>query len=148
MFAGIDTEISALQNQLPMIENTLDWGESASFGFLPGESVVRAVKAVWTRDQKEDREDPDGILFLTDQHLIFEQREEIASKKVLFVTTERQKVQQSNSRFLFSVSQGSKPQKRVYSKTRTGSSSNWNPESLPKMLNFTWLVRIAIYGKN
>lgn len=94
MFAGIDTEVSAIQSQLSLIEKTLDWSESASFGFLPGESVVRAVKAVWTRDQKEDREDPDGILFLTDQRLIFEQREEIATKKVLFVTTERQKVQQ------------------------------------------------------
>lgn len=94
MFAGIDTEVSTLQKQLSVIEKSLDWGESASFGFLPGESLVRAVKAIWTRDQKEDREDPDGILFLTDGRLIFEQREEIATKKVLFVTTERQKVQQ------------------------------------------------------
>jgi hypothetical protein len=94
MFAGINTEVSTLKNQLSIIEKSLDWGESASFGFLPGESLVRAVKAIWTRDQKEDKEDPDGILFLTDQRLIFEQREEVATKKVLFVTTERQKIQQ------------------------------------------------------
>jgi len=55
---------------------------------------VRAVKATWTRDEKKDKEDPEGILFLTDQRLIFEQREEIATKKVLFITTERKKVQE------------------------------------------------------
>ena len=53
-----------------------------------------AVKAVWTRDNsKEDKDDPEGILFLTDQRLLFEQKEEIATKKVLFVTTERELVQ-------------------------------------------------------
>jgi DNA-directed RNA polymerase subunit RPC12/RpoP len=33
------------------------------------------------------------VLYLTDQRLIFEQKEEIATKKVLFVVTEKQKVQ-------------------------------------------------------
>lgn len=94
MYSGLDDQFTKFQAQLTRIEQTLDWGESASFGFLPVESLVMAVKAVWTRDQKEDREDPDGILFLTDQRLIFEQREEIATKKVLFITTERQKIQQ------------------------------------------------------
>ena len=56
--------------------------------------MVRAVKALWTRDEQEDKTDPKGILFLTDQRLLFEQREEIATKKVLFVTTERKKVQE------------------------------------------------------
>jgi len=86
--------VDKIKDQLAQIEKTLDWAESACFGFLPGESLVNAVKAVWTRDDREDKEDPDGILFLTDQRLIFEQREEIATKKVLFITTERQKVQQ------------------------------------------------------
>lgn len=94
MYSGINSEVDKIQAQLAQIEKTLDWAESASFGFLPGESLVNAVKAVWTRDEKENKEDPDGILFLTDQRLIFEQREEIATKKVLFITTEREKVQQ------------------------------------------------------
>jgi hypothetical protein len=36
----------------------------------------------------------DGVLLLTDMRLIFEQKEEVATKKVLFITTEKQKVQQ------------------------------------------------------
>jgi len=94
MYSSINSEVDMVQAQLTQIEKTLDWGESASFGFLPGECLVNAVKAVWTRDEREDKGDPEGILFLTDQRLIFEQREEIATKKVLFITTERQKVQQ------------------------------------------------------
>lgn len=94
IFDDIKNEAAKTDSLLDQIEKTLDFSESAVFGFLPGESVIRAVKAVWTRDQKEDKEDPDGILFLTDQRLVFEQREEVATKKVLFVTTERKKVQQ------------------------------------------------------
>ncbi len=94
MFEGFKNEVSKVKAQLYLIEKTLDLSESASFGFLPTESVVRAVKTIWTRDGEEDKQDPEGIIFLTDQRLIFEQREEIASKKVLFVTTERKKVQE------------------------------------------------------
>jgi len=94
MFEGLKNEVSKVKAQMNLIEKTLDLSESASFGFLPTESVVRAVKSVWTRDGEEDEQDPEGIIFLTDQRLIFEQREEIASKKVLFVTTERKKVQE------------------------------------------------------
>jgi hypothetical protein len=35
----------------------------------------------------------EGVLILTDQRLLFEQKEEVATKKVLFFTTEKQKVQ-------------------------------------------------------
>lgn len=94
LFEGIKTEVNKLDRQLDLIEATLDHADAASFGFLPAESVVMAVKAVWTKDKKEDKDDPKGILFLTDQRLLFEQKEEVATKKVLFVTTERELVQQ------------------------------------------------------
>lgn len=94
LFDDLKNEVNKVQTQLNQVEKTLDLAESASFGFLPTESVVRGVKAVWTRDEKKDKEDPKGILFLTDQRLLFEQREEIATKKVLFMTTERKKVQE------------------------------------------------------
>jgi len=99
MFDDLSSEVNKVKSQLTQIEKTLELSESASFGFLPTESVVRAVKAVWTRDEKKDKEDPEGYLFLTDQRLIFELRDEVATKKVLFFTTERKKVQQ----FLFEV---------------------------------------------
>jgi hypothetical protein len=39
------------------------------------------------------KEGPEGVLYLTDERLIFEQKENIATKKVLFITTEKEKVQ-------------------------------------------------------
>lgn len=93
LFDSLNQEFGKSSRQVDLIEKALDLSESASFGFLPGECVYMTTKAVWTRDSREDKEDPDGILFLTDQRLLFEQREEIAKKKVLFVTTEREKVQ-------------------------------------------------------
>lgn len=93
LFDSLKQEFGKSSRQVDLIEKALDLSESACFGFLPGECIYMTTKAVWTRDNKEDKEDPDGILFLTDQRLLFEQREEIAKKKVLFVTTEREKVQ-------------------------------------------------------
>jgi hypothetical protein len=93
LYEELKNEVEKLDKQLDLVEYTLDNSDAASFGFLPGESVVMAVKAVWARDGKEKKEDPEGILFLTDQRLVFEQKEEIATKKVLFVTTERELVQ-------------------------------------------------------
>jgi DNA-directed RNA polymerase subunit RPC12/RpoP len=52
-----------------------------------------AVKAVWCPDVKERDDDPEGVLYLTDQRLLFEQKEEVATKKILFIATEKQKVQ-------------------------------------------------------
>jgi len=94
MYGNLEQEIYAFDTQLTELEYSMEQSEAASFGFLPGESTVRAVKAIWCRNGKEQKGDPEGVLFLTDQRLIFEQKEEIATKKVLFVTTERQKVQE------------------------------------------------------
>jgi hypothetical protein len=94
MYNNFKQEITTFDQQLSDLEFSMDKTEAASFGFLPGEATVRVVKAIWCRNGKEEKNDPEGLLFLTDQRLIFEQNEEIATKKVLFVTTERQKVQQ------------------------------------------------------
>ncbi len=93
LYDDLKAEVDKLSGQLDRVEYTLDNSDAASFGFLPGECVVMAVKAVWARDGKEKKDDPEGILFLTDQRLLFEQKEEVATKKVLFVTTERELVQ-------------------------------------------------------
>lgn len=93
LYEAVKSEVNDFTHKLGELEYALDKADGASFGFLPGEAVVKAVKAVWCRSGKEDKNDPEGVLFLTDQRLIFEQNEEIATKKVLFVTTEREKVQ-------------------------------------------------------
>jgi hypothetical protein len=76
----------------------LEWSygqlAEASFTLLSTEALIMAVKAVWVRDGSEDNADPKGNLFLTDQRLLFEQKQEVATKKVLFIATEKKKVQQ------------------------------------------------------
>ena len=94
LFDSLKSEVDTFIHDIGKLEFALDKADAASFGFLPGEAVVKAVKAVWCKSGKEAKEDPEGILFLTDQRLIFEQNEEVATKKVLFITTESQKVQQ------------------------------------------------------
>src|SRR5262249_49684246 len=41
-----------------------------------------------------DKEPPEGNLFLTDRRLLFEQKQEIVKKKVLFIATEKELVHQ------------------------------------------------------
>lgn len=93
MYQNVKSDVDTFTRELNELDYALDKADGASFGFLPGEAIVKAVKAVWCKSGKEEKNDPEGVLFLTDQRLIFEQNEEIATKKVLFVTTEREKVQ-------------------------------------------------------
>jgi hypothetical protein len=93
MFDKFQGEANQLARKLERIEFMLAELEQASFSLLPTEDGVRAIKASWVKEGKPSKEDPKGVLFLTDQRLIFEQKEEVATKKVLFITTARQKVQ-------------------------------------------------------
>jgi hypothetical protein len=67
----VEREISTTQSQLTEIKWFLDQKDEASFDFYAGEALFLAAKAEWT----DDRDKPDGVLFLTDQRLIFEQKE-------------------------------------------------------------------------
>lgn len=57
--------------------------EEASFEFGDDEHVVMADKAEWVVTGK-GKDDPDGILFLTNQRIIFEQKEKVGKKFGLF----------------------------------------------------------------
>ena len=94
MYDEIKGLFDKLNDHIEKINWTVDRIDEASFQFLPTEAGIMAVKANWNRSGKEDKEDPQGILFLTDHRLIFEQNQEVATKKVFFITTERKKVQQ------------------------------------------------------
>jgi hypothetical protein len=86
-------QVQAVTTHLDEVENMLKQLAEASFQLLPTEAGIAATKAVWCKTGKEQKEDPEGVLYLTDQRLIFEQKQEIATKKVLFVVTEKKKVQ-------------------------------------------------------
>jgi hypothetical protein len=79
-----------VQSELDEALFMLDALDNASFDMLPDEHGVAACKAIWTSDPDE----PEGLLFLTDARVIFEQRQEVATKKVLFITTQKKLVQE------------------------------------------------------
>lgn len=93
MFNSFEDQVNHFDGQLYEADNVMTHLEEATFKLLATEAGVAAVKAVFVKDGKEDKEDPDGMLIVTDQRLIFEQKEEVATKKILFITTEKQKVQ-------------------------------------------------------
>ncbi len=93
MYDRFSNEVSQTERHLNDIDRLLNDLAEASFQLLPTEAGIASVKAVWCKTGKEQKDDPEGVLFLTDQRLIFEQKEEVATKKVLFVATEKQKIQ-------------------------------------------------------
>ena len=93
MYHQFDNQVYTAHKHLEDIEYLLTQLAEASFQLLPTEAGIAAVKAAWWKTGKEQKGDPQGVLYLTDQRMIFEQKEEIATKKVLYEVTEKQKVQ-------------------------------------------------------
>ena len=93
MYDSLQNDVNKLDRTLYKIEKALDELDEATFSLIATESVIMAVEAVMVEGSKEDKKDPKGVLFLTDQRLLFEQKQEIATKKVLFVATEKEKIQ-------------------------------------------------------
>ena len=92
LFEAYENEYEELDGHLDDVTWALDRRDEATFQLLPAEGMVMAVEAVWAKDGKEDGSDPKGILYLTDQRLLFEQKQEVATKKILFITTASEKV--------------------------------------------------------
>jgi hypothetical protein len=90
---GSYSEIESQTYQLTSRLNTIHWmlnqAAEAKFSLESGENLVVAVQARW--DQEGD-DDPEGLLYLTNKRLIFERKEKIATKKVLFFTTAKELV--------------------------------------------------------
>lgn len=93
MYDQFDAQVAQFSRRLDEVEYLLTNLAQASFQLLPTEAGLAAVRAVWCKTGKEQKDDPQGVLYLTDQRLIFEQKEDVATRKVLFVATEKQKVQ-------------------------------------------------------
>ena len=92
LYDGIEDELNQIRYQIQKMDNVLGLlEESQEIRLLEAEGPLLAVKAEWHRDG--GKEGPEGILCLTDQRLIFEQREEIKKKVGLF-KSEKEKVQQ------------------------------------------------------
>ncbi|HFQ93781.1 MAG TPA: hypothetical protein ENK32_07210, partial [Anaerolineae bacterium] len=74
LYEGIQEESQNVKGEIGKIETMLDlFDESPEIQLLEAEGPLLAVKAIWRRDGDDG---PEGVLFLTDQRLLFEQREE------------------------------------------------------------------------
>ena len=87
-------DVQKVKSHLSKLEHMLKNFDEASFELLATEGAIMSVKAVWAKDGKERKDDPEGVLYLTDQRLLFEQKEKVATKKILFVATEKKLVQE------------------------------------------------------
>lgn len=91
MFDTLDQNVTQTRAQVEAIEWALEQADQASFDFYPDEHLVAACRAQFLETEKKG---PEGILYLTDGRLIFERKEEVATKKILFITTEKKTVQE------------------------------------------------------
>lgn len=92
MFDSLGSDLDALERRLKELAWMLDQMAASKTEWLATETLVLAVKAKWDRDGKDD---PQGVLFLTDQRVVFERKEDVATRKVLFIATEKKTVQES-----------------------------------------------------
>jgi chromosome segregation ATPase len=91
MYDTLRQNVNQTKSQVEQIKWALDQLDQASFQLHPAEDTVAACKAQFMETKKEG---PEGVLYLTDERLIFEQKEKRATKKVLFIATEKETVQE------------------------------------------------------
>ncbi len=72
LFGQVPGNVSQTQSQLRQINGYLDQAQKARVSWTPTEALFTAVEAKWLRGKKDE---PEGMLFLTDQRLLFERRE-------------------------------------------------------------------------
>ena len=87
-YQPLKDDVSSVETRLTYLEWMVEELNQANFNLLQSESLVMAARVRWYHDGKEDKKDPKGILFLSDQRLILEVHEKEVKKKFLFVTTE------------------------------------------------------------
>ena len=91
MYEPVQENVTQTSTQVKEIRSLLDQIDEAGFQLYPAEDPIACCRAQYI--ERED-EGPEGVLFLTDERLIFERKEKVATKKVLFITTEKESVQE------------------------------------------------------
>ena len=111
MYEPLQQNVNQTHRQVQEIRWLLEQIDEASFQLHPAEDPVSACKAQYI--EREDK-GPEGVLYLTDGRLIFERKEQVATKKVLFITTEKETVQE----FIFDVPIGQIDEARASDKRK------------------------------
>jgi len=91
VYASTSRSAAELSLELTEAETVVEALESASFQLFPEESGLHVCEAEWFARGTDALE---GMLFLTDSRLLFEQRQEVVTKKVLFFKTEKKMEQE------------------------------------------------------
>lgn len=92
LYNPLQRRVHQLDQKLERIEQTLErFHTSPGVRLRPTEGPLLAAEATWRRNGDEG---PEGVLFLTDQRLLFEQNQEVAKEKFLgLFTTKSEQVQ-------------------------------------------------------
>jgi hypothetical protein len=88
-YDDIESSVYRLTSRLTSIHWALKQLDEAKYKLNDHENLCMTVPARWDQEGKDD---PEGILFLTDQRLIFERKEKVSKKKVLFISVEKELV--------------------------------------------------------
>jgi hypothetical protein len=91
MYNTIEQNVDQSKRQVEEIRWLLDQVDEASFELHPAEDPVMACEAQLMETEKEG---PKGVLYVTDERLLFERKEKVTTKKVLFIATEKETVQE------------------------------------------------------
>lgn len=83
MYSTLKRDVDDTTQQINEINWICDQRDEASFQFLAGENIFLAARSEWRKTGRA-KDDPDGILFLTDQRLIFEQKETVGKTLGMF----------------------------------------------------------------
>jgi hypothetical protein len=91
-YDDLGSQLEAVEAELARIAWTMDQVDAAPFTLLAGEAPLRAATAHWLRGPDEDGRP--GLLFLTDQRLLFVYQEEVVTERFLFITLKRELIQE------------------------------------------------------
>ncbi len=92
LYAQLAAEVDEIDDGLDRVDWMLDHFEESKIERRDTEAPLAAAEAQW---HESGESGPDGILFLTDQRLLFEQREDVATRKILgLITTESERIQE------------------------------------------------------
>lgn len=80
LYEALKREITQTDRQIEEIHNFLKHLAESGLSLASGESIYMVTSAEWD----DGRDKPNGLLFMTDQRLIFEQKEKVGKKLGLF----------------------------------------------------------------
>ena len=90
LYDDYSAELEKVAAVIDRVEWMLDQIEAGKFKLLEGEAPIRTASALWVQQGEEEGEK--GLLHLTDQRILYEQKEERTTEKFLFVSVKKETI--------------------------------------------------------